>query len=220
MLAGLRSRRLRPLAVADYKEGYPACKSNAPRVKAERYDKALDEVLRAYQQSFLDKEFAEAESATDILMEVYGITPTLRAANRQYWGRELGMCWQRLCTELCRECCGDRYAAPRRYGDDEPYDFSVDDLAIDTKYRVGSGDAGTLKKFKANGRLLSREGLRPTMLILRGDNLASAVGACKAGGWEVLIGTDSFKLLMHLTGGFDLEHWLRRRSGAFPLTPP
>jgi len=179
----------------------------------------LDEVLLTYHTAFCDKVFANAESGLDPLMDVFGLTPSLKGANRQYWGRELGMCWQRLCAKLCRTECAERYANPQKYGDDEPYDFRVDDYAIDTKYRIGSGDAGTLKKFKANGILLAKEGLKPTMLILRSDNLPAAISACKAGGWDTRIGPASFAFLRELTGGFELEQWLRQRSGSLLLTP-
>jgi hypothetical protein len=94
---------------------------------------ALEDVLRFYQQTFSDKEFSDADSAPDLLMEAFGITPSLKAANRQYWGRELGMCWQRLCSNLCAVHCGQRYGPPIRIGGDEPCDFQVDQMAIDTK---------------------------------------------------------------------------------------
>ena len=34
------------------------------------------------------------------------------------------------------------------FGADKPIDFIVGSYAIDTKYRIGSGDSRTLKKFK------------------------------------------------------------------------
>jgi hypothetical protein len=181
----------------------------------------LERVLRAHQAAFRDKEFTDAESDSDPLMDVFGITPSLKAANRQYWGRELGMCWQRLCVAVCSTYCKERYSPPKKeYGGDEPYDLQVDKLAIDTKYRIGSGDAGTLKKFKTNGQLLRDEGLTPTMFILRSDNLAAAITACRTGGWDVRIGGETFSLLSSLTGGFDLEAWLIDRRGKFPLSVP
>jgi hypothetical protein len=182
-------------------------------------NEALEAVLAQYQAAFRDKEFADVESDSDVLMEVFGITPTLKESNRQYWGRELGMCWQRLCATLCAEKTGDRYQPPVRVGADEPYDFRVDDLAIDTKYRVGSGDAGTLKKFKANGRALAEAGLTPTLVILRDDNLAAAMTACRAGGWDIRTGDNAFELLKGLTE-VDLREWLASRRGMFVIAPP
>lgn len=182
-------------------------------------DSALTQVLADYRDAFEKKEFAEADSDSDPLMEAFGITPTLKAANRQYWGRELGMCWQRLCVALCAQRCGNRFAPPPKVGGDEPYDLRVDDLAIDTKYRIGSGDSGTLKKFKANGAELTKEGLTPTMLILRTDNLRAAIGACEVGGWDVQQGDAAFALVRELTG-FDLRSWLVERKGQFPILPP
>lgn len=91
-------------------------------------------------------------------MDVFGISPELKRENRQYWGRELGMCWQRLVIEVCKHTRKD-YAPSIRVGADEPCDLVVGKLAIDTKYRIGSGDSGTLKKFKAYAALLRGKGL-------------------------------------------------------------
>jgi hypothetical protein len=184
-----------------------------------RMASALDKVLEFYQSAFSAKVFTSTDPERDLLMDVFGLTPEQKADNRQYWGRELGMCWQRLCAAMCSEYCKADYAPPVRVGADEPYDFSVGTRAIDTKYRVGSGDAGTLKKFKGNGEALAAQGMIPTMLILREDNLQAAIGACRAGGWDVRMGAAAFDLLKELTGGFDLAGWLSDRQGKFLLVP-
>lgn len=85
---------------------------------------------------------------------IFDITPELKRENRQYWGRELGMCWQRLIVELCRQTCPD-FAPALHFNGDEPCDLIVGQRAIDTKYRIGSGDSGTLKKFKTYARRFS-----------------------------------------------------------------
>ena len=103
------------------------------------------------------------------LMEVFGITPELKRENRQYWGRELGMCWQRLVIEVFKGTRKD-YGPAIRIGADEPCDLTVGKLAIDTKYRIGSGDSGTLKKFKSYGPLLKKQGYEPVILMLRECN--------------------------------------------------
>ena len=88
----------------------------------------------------------------------------------------------------------------------------VGDDAIDTKYRVGSGDSGTLKKFKQYGKLLSDEGYRPVLLFLREDNLEAAITACRHGGWTVLMGADAFDYLYQKTG-VDVYKLLKEQKG-------
>jgi hypothetical protein len=83
--------------------------------------------------------------------------------------------------------------------------------AIDTKYRIGSGDSGTLKKFKQYGARLTKSGYRPVLLMLRNDNLPAAITACINGGWTVLTGEESFKYIFKITG-FDLKTWLQSRK--------
>ena len=63
---------------------------------------ALDAILNQYSHSFAGKVFGEESDEEDDLMLVFGLTQVVKAANKQYWGRELGMCWQRLVQELCR----------------------------------------------------------------------------------------------------------------------
>ena len=93
-------------------------------------------------------------------------------------------------------------------------DLIVGDHAIDTKYRIGSGDSGTLKKFKQFGLKLTQDGYQPVLLILRNDNLPSAITACVNGGWHVVVGDYSHSYLQGTTG-FDLKAWLQSRKGSF-----
>ena len=51
-------------------------------------------------------------------MRAFGITPELKRENRQYWDRELGMCWQLLVVELCKHA-HENFAPALRFGDDE-----------------------------------------------------------------------------------------------------
>ena len=108
------------------------------------------------------------------------------------------MCWQALVSSVCRNYCSD-FNPPKRFGADEPYDLSVGELAIDTKYRIGSGDSGTLKKFKQYGPFLKQEGFRPILLIVRNDNLGAAITACRSGGWEVYHDDSTFKFIEEIT---------------------
>ncbi len=173
--------------------------------------------MRAYRDSFGVKTYGRENEEPDLLMDLFGITASRKREHRQYWGRELGMCWQLLVTGVLSHHCPD-YAAPMKSGSDEPCDCRVGSDAIDTKYRIGSGDSGTLKKFRANGQWLTDRGYRPVLLILRGDSLASAIRACERGGWQVFVGSATFGYL-HQLSGFDLYKWLmaRRRSGEFVI---
>ena len=174
--------------------------------KALSLDTKLKDVLRAYRDSFSMKTYTDDNDDPDPIMDVFGITPDRKRENRQYWGRELGMCWQLLITNVLSHHCND-YAPAIKLGDDEPCDCCVGKDAIDTKYRIGSGDSGTLKKFKSYGRLLKERGFRPVLLIVREDNLASAITACTTGGWTLLQGKATFGYINELSG-FDLQAWL------------
>ena len=171
----------------------------------------LRTIITQYQQSFSDKSYGEENNEDDLLMNIFNITPELKRENRQYWGRELGMCWQLLVTKLCELTCNN-FRPALRIEADEPTDLFIGIDAIDTKYRIGSGDSGTLKKFKKYGRLLKDKGYSPTILILREDNLHAAVTACKAGGWNVYSGDVMFDYLKKRTG-FDLKIYLTQMSG-------
>ncbi|WP_211462893.1 hypothetical protein [Collimonas silvisoli] len=175
----------------------------------------MNKILQQYQNSFNAKSYAEENDDIDVLMEVFNITPLLKRENRQFWGRELGMCWQLLVTELCRQCCSD-FSVAEKFGLDSPYDLGVGKFAIDTKYRIGSGDAGTLKKFKAYGPLLQTKGFTPVLLIAREDNLGAAISACISGDWTVITGKNSFDFIEKMTG-VDIKQYLINQKGRFPV---
>lgn len=170
-------------------------------------DKKLSDILKKYQGNFSDKVYVDDYDSTDVLMEAFGITQELKRENKQFWGRQLGMCWQLLVVELCKNTCSDDFSGALRFGSNEPCDLVLGTDAIDTKYKVGSGDSGTLKKFKQYGDLLRKKGYRPVFLFLREDNLPTAMTACQAGGWSVYTGMETFGYLKEKTG-FDLHGWL------------
>lgn len=172
--------------------------------------KELGEILNQYKNSFTDKIYNTENNDTDLLMDVFGITPELKRENRQYWGRELGMCWQRLVVEVCRRTRSD-FSPALRLGADEPCDLVIGNQAIDTKYRIGSGDSGTLKKFKAYAPLLRKKGYEPVLLIVREDNLPAALTACRAGGWNVFSGDMTYGYLKEMTG-FDVKTFLQAKA--------
>lgn len=166
----------------------------------------LGEVLNRYSKSFSEKIYVDEFKESDVLMNAFGVTQDLKSENKQYWGRELGKCWENLIRDLFEAACPD-FLPPEKFGADEPADFFVGKDAIDTKYRVGSGDSGTLKKFEQYGKLLATKGYRPVFLFLRTDNLPAALSKMNAGGWTILTDESSFKYIRDKTG-FDLKAWL------------
>ncbi|MFB2721906.1 hypothetical protein [Shewanella xiamenensis] len=174
----------------------------------------LDAILRRYHFSFVEKVYSDENDDHDILMDAFGITPQLKRENRQYWGRELGKIWESLVIEACKNA--PSFQPALRIGGDEPCDLRVGNYAIDTKYRVGSGDSGTLKKFKQYGPLLKENGYEPVFLFLRSDNLPAAMTACQNGGWTIYIGKQSFEFIKEISG-VDLEEYLVRKAQSFPV---
>lgn len=172
-------------------------------------ERALENYLKAYSHSFASKVHPDENNDSDILMDVFGITAELKRENKQYWGRELGMCFQRLVVEVAKHSRED-FEPALKVKDDEPCDLRFGGFAIDTKYRVGSGDSGTLKKFKTYGRDLKELGYEPVMLLLREDNLPSAITAMHVGGWTVLQGQQTLNFLKTHTN-FNLEEFLIQR---------
>lgn len=184
-------------------------------MRSNTLNRLLEEILEQYRRSFVGKAFAEESPEEDDLMLVFGLTQDIKLQNKQYWGRELGMCWQRLVTELCRQTCSN-FSSAIRTGRDEICDLVVGQDAIDTKYRIGSGDSGTLKKFRQYGKTLSELSFRPVLLVLRNDSLPQALTACRAGGWVVKSGNNAYEYLYSLTQS-DLQAWLQQRRNRFAV---
>jgi len=88
-------------------------------------ERALEQILARYQSSFIGKIYAEENEEHDLLMDVFSISPIIKRENRQYWGRELGMCWQLLVIEACRAYCSS-FQPAFRVGSDEPCDLIVE----------------------------------------------------------------------------------------------
>lgn len=53
----------------------------------------LKNILSQYQNSFTQKRYSDENKDYDALMNIFSLTPEIKHENRQYWGRELGMCW-------------------------------------------------------------------------------------------------------------------------------
>lgn len=173
----------------------------------------LRQIMQAYQRSFAEKVYQEENDDLDLLMEAFGLSAELKRENRQYWGRELGMCWQ-LMVDNVMKSYGKDYLPALRVGSDEPCDMIIGKYAIDTKYRLGSGDSGTLKKLKQYGALLLEMGYQPVCLLAREDNLPHAIAALQSGGWLIKCGNDSFDFILAETG-YDLRSYLKTHKGQF-----
>lgn len=186
-----------------------------PMGRPEGLEAALEVVLQNYHRAFSSKKYDAENNDHDLVMDLFGISPELKRENRQYWGRELGMCWQLMVSRVFR-LTRDDFGPAIRFGADEPYDFTFGSIAVDTKYRIGSGDAGTLKKFKQYGPMLRSKGFQPVFLIVRDDNLSAAIGACRAGGWDVRCGNATFDYVMEHTH-FDLKTFLQQRALKFQV---
>jgi hypothetical protein len=174
---------------------------------------SLEDILAQYQQSFSEKAFKEESVELDELMLIFELTQEIKAQNKQYWGRELGTCWQRLIVQVCRSARHD-FGKPIKLGEEEICDLILGNEAIDTKYRMGSGDSGTLKRFKQYGKQLRKLGYQPILLILRNDNLPAAIAACKSGGWQIMQGLQAYNYIQIQTG-FNLKEWLQNRESEF-----
>lgn len=177
----------------------------------DRLNSSLESILEKYRQSFAKKTFADESSEEDDLMLVFGLSQQSKAANKQYWGRELGMCWELLLKNLFQQTCSNFTEAI-----DTTHDFIVGKDAIDTKYRIGSGDAKTLRGWRENGKNLIERDFTPVILILRNDSLSQALKACETGGWQIKSGRDSYEYIYNLTQ-FDLQSWLQARRNSFLL---
>lgn len=154
------------------------------------------DIISKYQKNFKEKVFREVNSDTDILMDLFDITTKQKQENMQYWNRELGAIWELITKELFKTYQGFREAQFGEFGNDSPVDYFIDKMAIDAKYRIGSGDSGTLKKFKQYGEMLCSKGYTPIFLILRSDNLDSAIAAARSGGWTILTYKESFNFIL------------------------
>ena len=175
----------------------------------------LETVLSHYRDSFSRKKYNIESKEIDLLMKVFNISQKKKFENKQYWGRELGMCWQKVVIEVFK-AFDKSYKTALTDERDELCDLISGKDAIDTKYRIGSGDSGTLKKFKAYAPRLIEKNLRPVMLILRNDNLNNAIRSCEKEGWKIYRGESTFQYIQDKTS-FDLKKFLLSNSNKFSL---
>lgn len=166
------------------------------------------DILSQYKSNFKSKKFDTIVSDSDILMDFFNITYETKMQNMQYWNRELGIVWELITREFFAfNSPFFRLPESGEFGTDRPVDYFIGDLAIDAKYRIGSGDSGTLKKFKSYGEMLKERGYNPVFLILRNDNLQGAITAAKNGGWRIISDKDAFNFIIN-NSGIDIVQYL------------
>lgn len=177
--------------------------------------KTIPNILNHYRESFSTKIHNEENIESDLLMEIFGITSKIKLENKQYWGRELGLCWQKIITEIIKTYRDD-YIIPEKFGKQELFDTGFAQYAIDTKYRIGSGDSGTIKKFKEYAKKIKKIKKTPVLLILRTDNLEYSIKACQKAGWIAITGEQSLNFIKTETG-FDLKEFLKLNKNKFSI---
>lgn len=175
----------------------------------------IEKILKKYKLSFNWKIYNNENNDYDVLMDIFWITPELKRENRQYWGRELWMCWQLIITDLMKNTNKDFLPAERMWAD-EPADLFIWKYAIDTKYRLGSWDSWTLKKFKQYWKMLREKWYIPVMLILRTDNLPAAITALNNWWREVYTDKNTFAFILKHSG-VDFCNYLEEQKNLFNI---
>ncbi|WP_236002721.1 restriction endonuclease [Staphylococcus xylosus] len=178
--------------------------------------KEIEYILEDYYDNFKNKIFDEQKSENDVLMDIFGITEEIKVINKQYWGRQLGLMFEKIVIEVFKRF-DDGFKEAMPVGSNRPYDLQSSNEFIDTKYRIGSGDSGTLKKFKSYGKEMRKEGKIPVILILREDNLPAAIKSLDVGGWEVYIGDKCFNYIYDKTG-FKLKDYFKELKLSYDIT--
>ena len=163
----------------------------------------MAKIVTHYQKSFQNKTFINSNPSSDILMDLFDITYSQKQENMQYWNRQLGSVWEEVTKELFKINPAFKEPIGNEFGTDKPVDYFIGNMAIDAKYRIGSGDSGTLKKFKQYGALLKQNGYTPIFLILRNDNLSAAITAALNGGWTIYTHKTTFNFIVQ-NSGFDI----------------
>lgn len=178
----------------------------AARTGPEGVEGGMAAVLDGFRAKFAAKRFKARRDEPDILMEVFGITPEVKRKNPQYWSRELGSCWEGLIVAACQRM-GVPHRVPEKGCNVTPCDLVIRNIAIEIKYRVGSGDAPTLRNLKSNGQVLNAAGYETILLLLRDDSLPGALQRARTGGWKTLEACEAFAFIQDQVG-VDLKAYL------------
>lgn len=186
----------------------------------DRLDIALGEIMAEGRDLFLAKEYSDESDEVDLLMAAYHITQMDKRSHRQFFGQTLGRRFEKLVLQLLGETHQGFLPPPRR-GSETPCDCLLGSMALELKYRFGSGDGRTVGKIRDYGLYLRSLGLEPKLLVLRTDSMQASIGSLRRGGWEVFEGDATLDFL-HLHTGFDLRRCLiaMRDSGRYSIKPP
>lgn len=131
-------------------------------------------------------------------MELLGVTNEMKKRHPQRCGKLLGETWQKVVTAYLDIYSPSGIGDAVRFDTRRPTDVVVDSVAIDTKYRFGSGDNNTITHLVETSRSLRALGYRPVMIILRDDSLRGALNRFRLAGWEVAEANNAFDVLADL----------------------
>lgn len=196
-------------------QGLPTVADERRTATGQTLDRLSDElrlVLAQCRAGMDAKEYSEESTLVDPLMTALGVTLSDKRAHPQFFGQMLGMCWEQLVYRLLGETT-PQFKPPVRVGRLEPCDFVLRDMAVDMKYRIGSGDSRTIRNIRRNGRFLTELGLRPHLAILRTDSMQSSLDSLRLGGWTILEGQETVDFVSR-ESGFDLVAWLMNHARA------
>jgi hypothetical protein len=173
-------------------------------------DLILDGALGRYHETFTDRMPEEQDAVSDALMDFFRLTPEIKNRERQFYGRHLGAAWEEIAGKILH-AHDPSTEFPRPGTEDTPCDIVYRGFAIDTKYRIGSGDSGTMRKLAGNASTLARRGFVPLLLIFRNDSLKPSISAARTGGWTICEGEAAVSFIRTHTG-YDLLDFLKERS--------
>ncbi len=170
-----------------------------------KIEEKLNLIFNKYKNSFDKKVLLKEKTNRDLIMKIFNKTQNDVDVNKQYWNREFGKYFEYIVSSIFALTRND-YKPGLRIKSDEVCDCIIGNLAIDVKYRVGSGDSGTLKKFRFYGNLLKEKGYIPVMLFLREDNLKAAITSINNGGWKIYSNEQMFDFVKKKSN-FDLKEY-------------
>jgi hypothetical protein len=179
-------------------------------------EQQLRQILLSYQTSFSSQQTTADTRDPDILMKLFGVTSDTQKENRQFWGRHLGVCWEKLVTTLFKSTVPNVQGGYRQ-GRKTLCDLIAGTNAIDTKYRIATSQPAVRAELQRHGGILQAAGYNPVLLVLREDNLRDATQQCEKGGWRIYAGAAAFEFINAETGT-DLYQWLTSLDGQFAFT--
>jgi hypothetical protein len=161
----------------------------------------LKNLVESYKLSFEKKILNHKHFKQDDIMNLFNKNQYDLLLNKQYWHREFGKFYEKYVKIIAKSKL--KYNDSPKYKKYDLCDLVIDNFAIDTKYRIGSGDSGTVRKLKFYGEQLIKLNYKPILLIFRDDNLEGTIKSLSKE-WNVLTGDNSNKFIIeHLD--FDIK---------------